>query len=336
MLLALPLLVLSAALAAQANIAHGAHPVARHHARISVPKPLEAPQLKRRKSCQARNTKSSKATTTKATTTKATTTKTSTSTTHHTTATTKKTTAAAAKPTKAVENVVQAVTSVAGLIKVTVDRCGWNGASKKITSTAGPNGSLDWLNCGITGAGWNPPYMTVGDIVAVDLSQALKSPGTPFSACSNYVGMFEKYADQYGLKAIMLASFAMQESSCNENTIGGAGEQGLMQLTKDKCGGAPGGNCRDPDFNIRTGAKYFSQTLSDNGGNLLLSIGMYNGWSQGLTVGQATAARWTNCCRCQNNLDYLHQFMNGWVQNVNAYSMNLGKYHNLDVCGETD
>jgi membrane-bound lytic murein transglycosylase MltF len=61
-----------------------------------------------------------------------------------------------------------------------------------------------------------------------------------------FVSLFEKYADQYGLKAIMLASFAMQESSCNPATVGGAGEQGLMQLTVDKCGGAPGGNCKDP------------------------------------------------------------------------------------------
>lgn len=45
---------------------------------------------------------------------------------------------------------------------------------------------------------------------------------------------------------IMLASFAMQESSCNPATVGGAGEQGLMQITKDKCGSAPGGNCKDP------------------------------------------------------------------------------------------
>ena len=43
----------------------------------------------------------------------------------------------------------------------------------------------------------------------------------------------------------MLASFAMQESSCNPSAVGGAGEQGLMQITKDKCKGAPNGNCKD-------------------------------------------------------------------------------------------
>lgn len=65
-------------------------------------------------------------------------------------------------------------------------------------------------------------------------------------ACTKFVHLFEKYGGQFGIPAIMLASFAMQESSCNPNTVGGGGEQGLMQITKEKCGGAPGGNCRDP------------------------------------------------------------------------------------------
>lgn len=81
----------------------------------------------------------------------------------------------------------------------------------------------------------------------------------------------------------MLASFALQESSCNPKTIGGAGEQGLMQITKEKCTGAPGKDCLNPDFNIMTGAKYFSETLKNNNGDLLKSIGTYNGWVTGMT-----------------------------------------------------
>jgi membrane-bound lytic murein transglycosylase MltF len=34
---------------------------------------------------------------------------------------------------------------------------------------------------------------------------------------------------------MLLASIAMEESGCNKDTIGGAGEQGIMQITKDKC-----------------------------------------------------------------------------------------------------
>lgn len=81
----------------------------------------------------------------------------------------------------------------------------------------------------------------------------------------------------------MLASFALQESSCNPQTVGGAGEMGLMQITQDKCVGAPGNNCLDADFNIRTGAKYFADNLKANNGDLLKSIGSYNGWIQGMT-----------------------------------------------------
>ena len=85
----------------------------------------------------------------------------------------------------------------------------------------------------------------------------------------------------------------MQESSCNSDTIGGAGEQGLMQITRDKCTGAPNGNCRDPvslflqnlfkiifdsDIEISQDFKYFKGTLDSNSGDVLWSVGTYNGF----------------------------------------------------------
>jgi hypothetical protein len=52
MLLGFPVVILSLVLAAQANIAHGDRAVARHHARVSLPRaPLESSTLRRRKSC---------------------------------------------------------------------------------------------------------------------------------------------------------------------------------------------------------------------------------------------------------------------------------------------
>ena len=30
----------------------------------------------------------------------------------------------------------------------------------------------------------------------------------------------------------------------------------------------------------------------------------------------------------------IFQWINGWVLNQNAYEMGLGKYNNLDVCGD--
>jgi len=222
-----------------------------------------------------------------------------------------------------------------GLISVNVPRCGPNGATKSVTATTGPNGSLDWLNCGVTeSGGWNPPFITVKDITVNDLATAAAQPGSPFQACSAFTWAFEQYGKQYGIPPILIASFALQESSCNPNTVGGAGEQGLMQLTSDKCTEAPGGNCKDVGYNVQTGAKYISGLLASNNDNLLLSIGNYNGWDLGMTIASATAAGNTPCCRCQNNLDYLFQVLNGWILDIDAYTHNppLGKYFNLNKC----
>ena len=51
------------------------------------------------------------------------------------------------------------------------------------------------------------------------------------------------------------------------------------------------------DFNIRTAARYFAGVLGQNGGNVLQSIGTYNGWTPGLTVVCLSWTRrltWTN------------------------------------------
>jgi hypothetical protein len=91
----------------------------------------------------------------------------------------------------------------------------------------------------------------------------LKSGNSIFAPCSPYLDIIYSAAGETGRKSIprtarssshvfisvqpiMIASIMMQESSCNKDTVGGGGEQGLMQITKDKCGGAPGGNCREP------------------------------------------------------------------------------------------
>lgn len=56
-----------------------------------------------------------------------------------------------------------------------------------------------------------------------------------------------------------------------------------MQLTSDKCTSAPNGDCQDIDYNIKTGTQYFKSLLDDNNGDVLLSIGSYNGWFKGMT-----------------------------------------------------
>ncbi|KAH8993969.1 glycoside hydrolase family 23 protein [Lactarius akahatsu] len=217
-----------------------------------------------------------------------------------------------------------------GLIRVGSGQCGSPGASKKVTKLSGPNGNIDWINCGITGGGWTPPHVEIKQLVTVTLASARH---TAFAPChDNIIATFEKYGNIHGIPSILLASFAMQESSCNPSAVGGAGEQGLMQITREKCKGAPGGNCQDIDFNIRTGAEFFATLLAVNNGDIFTTIGKYNGWHHGMTYSDATSAANTHCCSCQNNLDYVHQFVNGWLQGMDAYDAGLGKYFNLERC----
>lgn len=114
-----------------------------------------------------------------------------------------------------------------------------------------------------------------------------------------------------------------------------------------------------PVRSIRTGAAYFAQVLQEHDENLLLALGAYNGvrslacvltpsvllidrctdgltayacpqWYDGLTYLGATAARHTPCCECQNNLDYHHAMLNGWLQGLDGSQM--GTVRNLEVC----
>ena len=78
--------------------------------------------------------------------------------------------------------------------------------TEKVTATAGPNGQLDWFNCGVDGKGWAPPYVSVSDIVTSELADAIQQDGSPFKACSQYVDTFYKYASQHGREWCFLAS----------------------------------------------------------------------------------------------------------------------------------
>ena len=59
-------------------------------------------------------------------------------------------------------------------------------------------------------------------------------------------------------------------------------------------------------------------------------MGQYNGWTVGMTVADATAAASEGDCTAQNNLDYLTQVVNGWMQGKDGTT--LGSYFNLAAC----
>lgn len=95
-----------------------------------------------------------------------------------------------------------------------------------------------------------------------------------------------------------------------------------MQITHDKCGDAPNGDCHDPSYNIGAGAKYLRDRLDNFSGNVLQALGGYNGWcawnamielallvanrsgltgrSADMTYSAATAAANSGCCKCQS------------------------------------
>lgn len=70
--------------------------------------------------------------------------------------------------------------------------------SVQITALSGPNGNIDFLNCGLTSGGWTPPLIHISDIVGVELSQVAYNSGSTFSPCKDFVFLFEKYGRQYG------------------------------------------------------------------------------------------------------------------------------------------
>ncbi|KIM30346.1 glycoside hydrolase family 23 protein, partial [Serendipita vermifera MAFF 305830] len=186
------------------------------------------------------------------------------------------------------------------------------------------NKRLDWLNCGVDGAGWVPPPITLENLVYKDLATVLQEDHNPFSSCAPYLDIFQRLSSETGVPTIFLASIALQESGCNPSVTGGATEVGMMQITPDKCP-SDGSDCYDPEINIGIGARYFKTVLDQNNGNLAAAMGNYNGWYFGLTV--ALANNYAVCAQ-HNNLDYLQNVFNGYLQGVDPSSLNMGIYHN--------
>ncbi|ORY21755.1 hypothetical protein BCR39DRAFT_553057 [Naematelia encephala] len=208
--------------------------------------------------------------------------------------------------------------NVSGLLSVPSSSCG------PCPSTSDePNGAQWWIDCGIDDSGWNPPFVTLDQIV----TKTLSADGV-FAACADYIDKFNSVGEKNGLPGILLASFAMQESTCNPNAKGANGEAGLMQIAPDNC--EQGQDCWNIDYNIQRGAEIFNQYLRANGGSVFESVGQYNGWRSGMTVGDAEAAYAQGDCYAQNNLDYIYQNANGWWQGNDGSK--IGSYRNLARC----
>lgn len=218
-----------------------------------------------------------------------------------------------------------------------------------------PNGSVEFLTCGIskhnTQSKWNPPNVKMSDVKMISADQAAQAD--VFKPCAKYKSTFEQVANDVGIPAVLLMSFALQESTCNAGLTGANGEIGISQITPDKCGGAPGGNCHDVYFNLSTAAKYFKNTLDGQcNGNMLCAVGQYNGWQAGkMTYASATNQQYgcmsqvsfrmgrysddnsTNTVfPSKNNLDYTDQLLNGFCQGKDGYSGKFKTFGNIAHC----
>ncbi|KAF3407134.1 hypothetical protein DPV78_001761 [Talaromyces pinophilus] len=209
------------------------------------------------------------------------------------------------------------------------------GATEQVTPGGGPNGSEDWLNTGIDGDGWNPPFMALDDIIHVDLNTFYNGFG---SSCQQYDQYFQSAASQYDVDPVILAIIAMQESSCNADA--GGPTPGLMQVS---CDNYPNGVCTDSiQDNVNAGTNYLVSQLSAFNGNAIEAFGSYNGWftagnglnnNQGLTTGYPCSSEGQSNGEPQN-LDYLQQIFNGWMMGLDVYGDDswIGEYHCAGQC----
>lgn len=211
-------------------------------------------------------------------------------------------------------------------------------ASAKTTETTGPNGSLFFLTCGISdtdqyNGGWSPPTIRFDQLVVnADFSSVQAVSSSVFRPCAPFYDIFRNASADIGVPSVLLAAFAMQESGCNPYATGAGGSAGLLQLSPDKCTNS---NCYDPWANIYIGARYL-KSLLDADPNIVQAVGNWNGWYKGMTFANVRSALDWNCY-AQQNLDYLQQYFNGWLQDIDAYGRledggRLGFFFNLDEC----
>ncbi|KAH7002538.1 extracellular soluble lytic transglycosylase [Ilyonectria destructans] len=201
----------------------------------------------------------------------------------------------------------------------------------------GPNGSEAWLNTGLDADGWNPPFLDINSLTHISLDDYYNGVG---QGCQQYDEFFRSSGEKYGIDPAILAFIAMQESSCN--TDAGGPTPGLMQCDPSNCQNGQS-SCQYPiQDNVDCGANVLKNALNNANGNAIRALGSYNGWFTaqdftGLNGGKGITVDYP----CSNegrqhgspqNLDYLHEVLNGWFQGYDIYGndANLGGYYECE------
>ena len=159
-------------------------------------------------------------------------------------------------------------------------------AMPMVTDSA--NGTADWIkehwgfdprSVGRTVRGW------FGDDEPEQLGQSVKRP-QPTKAGSELLGwmqpMFTNLEQLYRLPEGLLRSVAITESGGNQFAVSGAGAKGLFQFMDGTARdmGLRGNDVFDPGKSAQAAAKYLSQLLRQNGGDLSKALASYN-WGIG-------------------------------------------------------
>ncbi|KAF7557250.1 hypothetical protein G7Z17_g843 [Cylindrodendrum hubeiense] len=195
----------------------------------------------------------------------------------------------------------------------------------------GPNGSESWLNTGLDADGWNPPFLDINNLTHISLEDYYNGAG---QACQQYDAFFQSSGEKYSIDPAILAFIAMQESSCNADE--GGYTPGLMQCDPSNCQNGQS-SCQYPiQDNVDCGANVLKNALDNANGNAIRALGSYNGWFTaedytGLNGGKGITEDYPCSGEGQQNgspqnLDYLHEVLNGWFQGYDIYGndANLG------------
>ena len=159
-------------------------------------------------------------------------------------------------------------------------------AMPMVTDSA--NGTADWIkehwgfdprSVGRTVRGW------FGDDEPEQLGQSVKRP-QPTKAGSELLGwmqpMLTNLEQLYRLPEGLLRSVAITESGGNQFAVSGVGAKGLFQFMDGTARdmGLRGNDVFDPQKSAQAAAKYLSQLLRQNGGDLSKALASYN-WGIG-------------------------------------------------------
>ena len=159
-------------------------------------------------------------------------------------------------------------------------------AMPMVTDSA--NGTADWIkehwgfdprSVGRTVRGW------FGEDDPEQLGQSVKRP-QPTKAGSQLLGwmqpMLTSLEQLYRLPEGLLRSVAITESGGNQFAVSGAGAKGLFQFMDGTARdmGLRGNDVFDPEKAAKAAAKYLSQLLQANGGDLSKALASYN-WGIG-------------------------------------------------------